>query len=549
MKVFFNGFWSGFFDNTNGVNTTFFLKLMKNVYNEHIEISYDPNEADILIENTQTTNSYLEHKKWIHTYLFSGESYLRQDYYKYSCVLYGNRNRDNIVNVPLYVPYYVSSFSEDYITHNIKPSVQKVPENDILVMISNPGGIIRNKFIEELEKNFKVTFAGNYKNNIGGSFPHYYSSPEFRDYIGKFKFLLSMENSEEDSYITEKITHGLLCGSIPIYWGSKRVTDYFNSDRIIEVKDTLDFDNVINTMKNMSDEEWLRKVNLDPFTNFGTNYTICNIARHIKNLIFEKPFPLMTKLIMICNNDYEPERYTKLLNMCEKLGLKDYNYEFICPTYKHTITDNIMTKYVKTNRIYRLRSIPIRKSEISLFLNFKAVFEYIEKTYKDGIFLVLEADAFALPEIINFNNCLSKLYKKQWSGINISSDGGSKVSLNKNESYVEQLGYRNGLTQFEKTILEEHCIEDLSNIDDKDVRFMRKYHTRCTDSQLWSYNGCCQMLNALNNDTNFDIPMDYYFTSKFETDINIKYYWSDETYFDQASNRGIEKSTIQIDSN
>ena len=62
--------------------------------------------------------------------------------------------------------------------------------------------------------------------------------------------------------------------------------------------------------------------------------------------------------------------------------VSDDNVTFLCPTYKHTITDDIMSKYVTTDRIYRLRTIPIRKSEVSLYLNFKSVWEYIIKTYK-----------------------------------------------------------------------------------------------------------------------------------------------------------------------
>jgi len=547
MKIFFNGFWSGFYDHTNAVNNKFFINLMKDVYNTDITVTTNLYEAEILIENTQITESYRDIKQWRHTYLFSGESYLHQDKDKYSCVLYGNRNHKNIINVPLYIPYYISTFDESYITENKKPVITQVPENEVLVIVSNPGGGIRNAFMEELDKHFKVIYAGNYKNNVGNSLSHYYSTSEFREFVGKYKFVLAMENSDEDTYITEKITHGLLSGSIPIYWGSKRVTDYFNSDRFLEVKNIDDFEGIIQTMKNMSNEDWLRRVNLEPFTEFGKSYTIKIIANHIKNLLLPKPFPKLTSLYMICNKEYEPDRYDKLVGMCNDLNLKEYNYNFTCPTFKHTITDEIMTKYIKGNRISLMRPTPIRKSEISLYLNFKAVWEHIERTYKDGTFLILEADAFVLPEIKYFNNCLNKLENKIWSGINISSDGGSKINFNSKESYVESLGFRNNLSAEHKIILEENGIEDLSGSSDLDVRFMRKYHTRCTDSQLWSYKGCCQMLDAMKTDPNFDIPMDYYFTSKFETDINIKYYWSDQTYFDQASNRGFDKSTIQQD--
>lgn len=549
MKVLFNGFWSGFIDGTNAVNYRFFLELMNKVYNTHIESTINISEADILIENTQVQTSLRESKNWIHTYLFSGESYLRDDSDKYSCVLYGNRNHKNIINVPLYIPYYISSFDESLITHNKIKKVESIPEKDILVIVSNSGGEIRNRFIEELQKAFNVTFGGNYKNNIGGSIPDYYNTENFRKIVGKFKYILSMENSEEDTYITEKITHGLLSGSIPIYWGSKRVSDYFNPKRFIEVKDMNDFEMTIQKMTNMTNQEWLKMVNEKPFTNFGSSYTIDKIAKYIKNLLFQKPFPNLTSIYMICNKDFEPVRFARLNEMVNKLELKEYNYNFICPTYKHTISDEDMKIYVTDNSIIKkARTSPIRRSEISLFLNFISVWEDIIKTYKDGIFLILEADVFALPEIKNFNTCLNKLLNKNWSGINISSDGGSIVSFKPCDSYyAPELMFRSKLTEDNKRLLESNCLEDLSNPDDKDVRFMRKYHTRCTDSQLWSYIGCCQMLELFTKEYIFNIPLDYYITNILETHMDIKYYWSDETYFDQASNRGIEKSTIQFD--
>jgi hypothetical protein len=226
--------------------------------------------------------------------------------------------------------------------------------------------------------------------------------------------------------------------------------------------------------------------------------------------------------------------------------LKKWNVNYLCPTFKHTITDELYKKHVQSNRMLRFRSFPIRKSELSLFLNFREVFETICKTYKDGTFLVLEADAFALENIRELNECLIKIHGKEWSGINLSLNQ-STVDFLPEHSYVETLGYRSSLSDEEKRVFEKNCIEDLSDPSDKDVRFMRKYHTRCTDSQLWSYKGCYQMLEQLTNNTNYDIPLDYFFTELFEKNLSIKYYWTDKVYFDQSSNRKIDNSTIQND--
>ena len=39
-----------------------------------------------------------------------------------------------------------------------------------------------------------VTYAGRYKNNIGGLLPWDYNKPEFKNFISQFKFVISMEN-------------------------------------------------------------------------------------------------------------------------------------------------------------------------------------------------------------------------------------------------------------------------------------------------------------------------------------------------------------------
>jgi hypothetical protein len=42
-----------------------------------------------------------------------------------------------------------------------------------------------------------------------------------------------MENGVYDSYWTEKVTDCFATGTVPIYWGSKKLLDFFESDGII----------------------------------------------------------------------------------------------------------------------------------------------------------------------------------------------------------------------------------------------------------------------------------------------------------------------------
>ena len=57
-----------------------------------------------------------------------------------------------------------------------------------------------------------------------------------RDYM----FSVGIENAVYDIYFTEKLTDCFACGTIPIFYGCKGVTEYFNEDGIIFLDDDFD---------------------------------------------------------------------------------------------------------------------------------------------------------------------------------------------------------------------------------------------------------------------------------------------------------------------
>ena len=547
-RIFFSGFWSGFHDKTNGVNETFFLNLIKKVYKtENVVVEQDIQKANILIENTQVTNSLLHKKRWVHTYLFSGESYCKSNGSEYTCVLRGERTHHNVINCPLFIPYLESSFSDQILNNIAKPSIPvedgqilnniatEVPKKDCLVLISNPGGSVRNTFCQKLETRMNVTYAGQYKNNIGGPFTPYMTSSEFLDYIKQFKFILSMENSKADTYITEKIIHGFHVGTVPIYWGSDRVSDYFNPERFLHVKGEQDIDSVIDRMVNMTDSEWLEMVKKTIYSN---EYTIDSIAKQVRKYLFHQRFSEVRQIYCLCNPEFEPERYKNLVSMFKRLKVSEDNITFISPTYKHTITKEIMKRYVKTFQILTMRNDLMRPSEVSLFLNLKAVLEDIERCYSDpfDMFLILEADAFDLANIYDFQDLLKKVKDKTWSVIHV----GGKVEADGSPFCNNLLPYRKDI---QYTSLLSDAKEDLSNSEDS-IRLFRHFNTRCTDSLLWSYKGVQQFLQELKKE-NYYVPLDYFMSELTIDNKEFKHFWSKPTYFDQKSNLRMEKSSIQ----
>lgn len=534
MKLFVHGFWSGFIENTNPLGLNFFIELFENVFSTTIQLGTF-NESDILLETIFDQKTFLFDKSWKYTFLFSGESRLRPLHQNYSCVLYGERNNKNIINVPLFIPYLYSSKLLSKITEKKE---NFLPSKKVCAIISNPCGDFRNTFLDHLEKKIKIDYAGNYKTNIP-IINYAYNTPEFINFIKDYRCIISMENSRHDTYITEKITHGFISGNIPVYWGSNKVVNYFNNDRFINVNDDMidiSIDQIIDICEN--DDKYLKMIEQNVFSNKNNNLerTINVIANDIKNLLF-RPYKNVDKIFIISSIEFEQERYKRLVDMFSSMGVESHNLSFICPTYKQTITPEIMGRYVKQNLVRKLRYLGMKKSEISLFLNYKAVLEYICANYLDGHFLIFESDVYKTENIDNLSEFINYFVsKKDWDLIHIGKDG-ENTNPYYTSPFMENSPYR------DFTISSSTPSITMSN----DLqRLIRKYHTRCTDSFLWRYTGVEKFLKYMNT-TLYEVPFDYYMSNFFEITPDFKHYWSMDTFFIQGTNNGLEKSSIQTD--
>ena len=533
MKIYFNGWFSGFIENTNpGLQVIFFIELFEKVYLQKCEIGTIENseilcEFDMLIDSMSVT----KRKEWKHTYLFTGEYKLLCNPNNYTCVLCCERNHGNIVNVPLFIPYiYTNGFMNRLENKSI---ITQVPDKDVCVILTNPNGIMRNKFLNELEKHVNVSYAGSYKNNVPQIHDNY-NTQSFLDYVSQYKFIVTMENNRTDTYITEKVTHGLLANTIPIYWGSTRISEYINEKRILILDENMEelISRILYIKNNPT--EWLNIVNQYTFPNKILERTKDIIVKDIQQVLLNLPYSCV---YAVCSPVYEKEQYDRLKNMLESIHI---NAKYISPTYKHTITDAIINS-VTHNLIKNIRHNGMKKSEISLMLNYKAILEDICKNYSDGLFLILESDVIIIPENIKKMNLFIETMKKhsfKWDLIHIGSN------LVNNEYYTKP--YHDNNTPYrlknQTSKLPQNYIED----NFEEYKMFRKFHTRCTDSFLWNYTGIVKFLNYM-NETSYEAPLDWYIINYLETHHNFKHYWSMDTFFIQGSNQGIFESTIQKD--
>jgi len=554
MKIYFNGWFGGFEDKTNpGLQIDFFLSLFEKVYGElcnkgNIEESEILCEFDMLIDSASVANK----KQWKHTYLFSGESTLTCNKQDYTCVLWGERNHANVVNVPLFIPYiYTNNFINQLET---KKDITSVPTNDVCVIISNPRGKERTEFLNQLEKHFKVCYAGGYKNNIEGALKPQYNSKEYHAFINQFKFIISMENSREDTYITEKLINGLLSNIIPVYWGSNKVHDYINKTRFLNLENISNTTEIIQKMIELQQNpsEWLKMVNNNVFPNDVNKLerTIENIANDIKRVLSNNCWNSISHICCVSNPEFEPERCQMLKDLFKGQNIDECFIKYISPTYKHTITKEIYHANITEQLVQTMRPNPMKLGELSLFLNYKANLEYIVKNYKDGVFLIFESDVMLGKDIQKFNNFLETIKDKNWDLIHIGMfDNGifDIPTIHGITGYRKNYNFNKNLVEYiqNNTDSGKKYIEDITNEADM-FRLIRKFHTRCTDSFLWKYEAIVCFLNWMNNiEANYGSPFDYYLINFFENNINHKHYWSLDEFFKQGSNIGLMPTTLQ----
>ena len=97
----------------------------------------------------------------------------------------------------------------------------------------------RYDFFSLMQKYKKVDSAGKSYNNTG------YFVKDKQAFQRECKFSIAFENSSYLGYTTEKILHAFTADTIPIYWGNPAVDKDFNTKAFINCHDYKSFDEVI----------------------------------------------------------------------------------------------------------------------------------------------------------------------------------------------------------------------------------------------------------------------------------------------------------------
>jgi len=189
------------------------------------------------------------------------------------------RNYHNEYLIKRVATYYLNNkppFPSDIIRvhHGFLPNrvsyrhVIKPKKHIMSIIASNkafwPGHKLRHKYVERIlqtDMNIKVYGRGlenRFKDSrIMGTFHKDFEA------ISPYRFVIALENSVSDYYITEKLTDLILCGTIPIYLGGKYVSEIYGDKCCIPISGNIEQD--IHLIRSIyhSPDKWAEEIEIE----------------------------------------------------------------------------------------------------------------------------------------------------------------------------------------------------------------------------------------------------------------------------------------------
>ena len=275
----------GFNEKTDGINFEVFQYILQKVFDTPIELTHNLDAADILLES-HFNESMFFNKTWQQTIFFSGEGLhpLPNHAENYTIVMGAQKTKTNYVNFPLYALY---EFCKPF---TYPTRIAEVPKKNICAIISSDafrqtGPLVRTTIVQELQKIIHIDMAGAYKNNLGYTVAGSYWDHHITDLQKQYRIVLALENSQLDEYITEKIINPVRAGTIPAYYGSKKINEYFNEARFIQI-DPNNLKTCISEINRLctDDAYWLEMVNR-PFIIKSLEHILVEVIDECKNYV------------------------------------------------------------------------------------------------------------------------------------------------------------------------------------------------------------------------------------------------------------------------
>ena len=161
---------------------------------------------------------------------------------------------DRYIKYPDFI--FALSKIKNYDIVKIRNNVSNKSKNKFCAAVISDNFVTTNfrfTFFNELNKYKKIDMGGRVLNNVGE-----YVEDKIK-FLSSYKFSFSMENSEGDGYISEKIIDSFLAGTIPIYYGDYMFDEFINPKSIILIRGEKDIKQKIEYIKKIDNDDKLYK--------------------------------------------------------------------------------------------------------------------------------------------------------------------------------------------------------------------------------------------------------------------------------------------------
>lgn len=200
-------------------------------------------EADICVFGIQHLNNKLVRENELNVFICVENLSVGRGHYQH----FNQFNRYNNDKMDLYYYSDVSEITQNtiptpycfikqykYLQNVYEPILQNQFDDKLFCLAISKNNLNRNKskIIRLMSQLGRVDHIHSYDNILADK--SCYNSPELLDVFNRYKFIICVENSNTNGYITEKIFNIFLAKSIPIYDGAPDVENYINEQAFIK---------------------------------------------------------------------------------------------------------------------------------------------------------------------------------------------------------------------------------------------------------------------------------------------------------------------------
>ena len=231
--------------------------FFNHVLGMRFKVVLDNKDPDFLIfgdRNFGVDNLNFDREKTTKIF-YTGENQRPNDYDCDYAISFDHNYQPWHYRLPLWIVYLWALkhvHKTDYDKNSILKNNLKPKTDFCSFVVKNPNPQERKDFYHKLTEYKKIDSGGELFKNIEGKLE---GEAAKIDFLSSRKFNICFESYSHPGYVTEKILHAFLAGTVPIYWGSETIEADFNPRAFVNVHNFKDHEDVIEYIKKMDENE------------------------------------------------------------------------------------------------------------------------------------------------------------------------------------------------------------------------------------------------------------------------------------------------------